>query len=207
MQTPKLPRFDAPFLKQLLGSAAHPGSPAAAADYDLTCVFMLIFHKGGEPHILAVLKADTPGYPWRNQVALPGGHVDPEDIDSLAAAYRELQEEIGIDRKHVEYIGSMGHFQTIRNKDIQVFVGLWKEDRAELRCEAKEIAEIIEIPIESLLKTHLQGNFNGCLPDIPDLLYPYGRVTVWGATARIFHYFMELILANLDPNIIEGLNA
>lgn len=162
---------------------------------------MLIFHKRGEPCILAVLKSDTTGYPWRNQVALPGGHVDPEDKDSLSAAYRELQEEIGIDPQRIEYIGSLGHFQTIRNKDIQVFVGLLTGDCADLHYETKEIAKILEIPIASLLKIHLAGNFHNRRPDISDLIYPcpHGSVAIWGATARIFHYFMELLLSRLNP--------
>jgi len=53
----------------------HP-SPEAPADrtYKLACVFLLVFDLE-EPHILAIQKADSEGYPWRNQVALPGGAI------------------------------------------------------------------------------------------------------------------------------------
>ncbi|GAA3976126.1 NUDIX domain-containing protein [Thermobifida alba] len=36
---------------------------------------------------------------------LPGGHLEPEDADLLAASLRELAEETGLHREHVEPLG------------------------------------------------------------------------------------------------------
>jgi len=49
--------------------------PPAGNRYRLACVFLLLFEPA-DPHLLAIQKSDNEGYPWRNQVALPGGHVD-----------------------------------------------------------------------------------------------------------------------------------
>jgi 8-oxo-dGTP pyrophosphatase MutT (NUDIX family) len=186
------------FLKDLLRTADTP-PPANEKRYDCTSVFFLIGNKNKSPFLLAILKADTPGYAWRNQVALPGGHIDQKDANPLEAAYRELEEEIGISKSQVEFIGSLGHFQTIQHKDIEVFLGTWEGSTENISYDEKEISKILEIPIDPLLKTHVSNNFQGHIPNIAELLYPFEDVVVWGVTARIFHYFFELLLMRNYP--------
>ena len=130
-------------LKTIVDTAAHPGPPEDGR-YQSTSVFLLVFDKI-KPHILAIQKADTEGYPWRNQVALPGGHIDPEDDSAMDAGFRELQEELNISRDQVDYVGSLGHFQTINHKDIQVFVGLWNGNGT-IRHSPDEISRTLKIP-------------------------------------------------------------
>jgi len=185
------------FLQDLLITADTP-PPANDKRFDNTCVFFLIFNKDNSPFLLAILKADTPGYAWRNQIALPGGHIDEKDANPLEAAYRELEEEIGISKNQVEFIGSLGHFQTIQNKDIEVFLGTWEGGFKNLTYDQKEISKILEIPLAPMLQTHISRNFQGRIPGIPELLYPFGDLVVWGVTARIFHYFFELLLGRID---------
>ncbi len=189
----ELPEFDLPFIKRLLSLDRVPPWPLNRS-YESTVVFLLVFNKNRCPYILGVLKADTQGYPWANQVALPGGHVDKTDASPLDAAYRELKEEVGIGRHQVELAGSLGHFQTIQNKDIEVFLGLWNGSRRDIACDPEEISEVLEIPIPDLLNTHLSNHFHGRLPGIAELIYPLEKVVVWGVTARIFHYFFELLM-------------
>ncbi len=199
-----LPEFNAWFLKRLLNTAKIPAIPKNET-FEYTSVFLLVFTQDETPFFLAILKADNPGYPWRNQVALPGGHVDKNDKSSLDAAYREVKEEVGIHRNQIELIGSMGHFQTIAQKDIEVFMGIWDGNKDTLSYDPKEISQILEIPIADFLKTHLSSHFEGRIPNIEELLYPFKDVVVWGVTARIFHYFFELLRTNLDDSIIHQL--
>jgi 8-oxo-dGTP pyrophosphatase MutT (NUDIX family) len=171
----------------------HPSpEPPDDRNFKPACVFLLIFDFE-EPHILAIQKADSEGYPWRNQVALPGGHLDAEDISPLDGAFRELEEEVGIRRGQVEYIGSLGHFQTINNRDIEVFTGLWKAG-GPIRPDPAEISRILKIPLRVLVRTHNTKSFNGRIPDVDELRYPFEDVVIWGATARILHHFIELLL-------------
>jgi 8-oxo-dGTP pyrophosphatase MutT (NUDIX family) len=171
----------------------HPSpEPPDDRTYKPACVFLLMFDLE-EPHILAIQKADSEGYPWRNQVALPGGHLDAEDASPLEGAFRELEEEMNISRDQVELIGSLGHFQTINNRDIEVFTGRWKEARP-VRYDPAEISRILKIPMRVLVQTHNTRNFGGRIPDIDELRYPFEDVVIWGATARILHHFIELLL-------------
>ncbi len=192
-----LPEFDAGFLKKLHaagGGDGPPPPPPADQNYDPTSVFLLVFNRDNQPYILAVLKADTDGYLWANQVALPGGHIDASDSGPLGAAYRELEEEIGISREQVTCIGSLGHFQTISSKDIEVFLGIWNNHENPVNHDIREISKILKLPISQLLDIHISRQFYGKSPDIFELLYPVQDVVIWGVTARILHHFLELVI-------------
>lgn len=198
-------------LRNLLTANRLPQSPFAGMP-DHASVLMPLFEKSGYIHVLAILKADTEGYPWRNQVALPGGHVDEADGNSLATAYRELKEELNIDREQVEVVGSLGFFQTIRATEIEAFVGLWNGDRSGLRFDPGEISMMLEIPIAGLIRTHVANRYAGSRPGVAGLIYPTGEkkqgadIVVWGVTAMIFHYFLEH-LRRLSPKCFSPENA
>lgn len=178
-------------IRDIIINAGSPGVPEGFS-YDRTCVFMLLFDKDGELNVLAVQKTDNEGYPWRNQVALPGGHVDEDDESSLDAAYRELEEELDIKKEHVELMGSLGHFQTINSKDIKVFAGIWRKRRP-VRFEAAEISRVLEIRVRDLVAIHVGSKYGGRIPDVMELLYPIDGAVIWGVTARILHHFIELV--------------
>lgn len=180
-------------LKHIIRKATPPEPPANR--YQPTCVFLLLYDKNGKPHILFIQKTDNEGYPWRNQVALPGGHVDESDASPKAAAFRELKEEVCIPEEQVEFIGSIGHFQTINHKDIEVFAGLWNGE-GPVCCDPSEIARVLEVPLEALVCTHRRKNFHGRIPDLYELTYPLEDAVIWGATARILHCFIELLIDN-----------
>jgi coenzyme A diphosphatase NUDT7 len=188
-------QFDSACLKKIIRNAKLPQPPADSA-YQPTCVFMLLFGED-EPRILAIQKSDNEGYPWRNQVALPGGHVELKDAGPVDAAYRELEEELNITRSQVDFIGSMGHFQTINHKDIQVFIGLWNQE-GPVRFDANEIARVLDVPLKALVKTHIMAGFHGISPPTDTLEYPLKDVVIWGVTARILHHFIELLYPFID---------
>ncbi|MGW8302481.1 MAG: NUDIX hydrolase [Desulfobacterales bacterium] len=156
------------------------------------CVFLLLFNRP-DPHILAIQKSDTEGYPWRNQVALPGGHIESSDAGPVAAAFRELEEELNISKDQVDFIGSLGHFQTLtKPRDIEAFIGFWS-GKGPVRFDATEIARTLEIPLIKLIGIHQAECYHDRQPDIDKLEYPFEDVVIWGATAKILHHFIELV--------------
>jgi 8-oxo-dGTP pyrophosphatase MutT (NUDIX family) len=183
--------IDYPRLKEIIVNSSPNGSPADAYRVP-ACVFLLLFDRP-DPHILAIQKSDTEGYPWRNQVALPGGHVEISDAGPVAAAYRELEEELNISQDQVDFIGSLGHFQTLtRPRDIEAFIGLWN-GKGSIRCDATEIARILEIPLKTLVGIHRTKRYHDRQMNTRELEYPFRDVVIWGATAKILHRFIELI--------------
>ncbi|MBF0117322.1 MAG: CoA pyrophosphatase [Desulfobacterales bacterium] len=176
-------------LKENIKKLSFPQAPKGRY-YKPTSVFLLLFFKEQEPYILAILKADREGYLWRNQVALPGGHIDKSDTTPMEAAFRELKEELGIPKEQVDEIGSIGHFPTLNQRDIEVFLGLWNGE-GPIVYDRDEIAEVLEIPLKELLFIHNVKHFANRYPDMTELVYPFNHVVIWGATARIIHHFIE----------------
>jgi 8-oxo-dGTP pyrophosphatase MutT (NUDIX family) len=183
--------MDAFWLRQVIRNTTHPCRPENGS-FRQACVFLLIFERLGTPLILMIQKTDTDGYPWRNQVALPGGHVDPEDAGPLDACFRELKEELDISRDQVTFTGTLGHYQTIRNHNIEAFSGIWNKNGTIVH-KADEISRVLEIPVSDLMAVHLARGFHGYIPDVYELQYPVQDVTIWGVTARILHHFLEML--------------
>ncbi len=184
----RLSGFDVHGLKDIIYTNPIPGPPEPG-DYKPASVFLLLFNFE-EPHILAIQKTDSEGYPWRNQVALPGGHLEKEDASPLEGAYRELAEETRISRDQVELIGSLGHYQTINGRDIEAFIGVW-DATGPVRHDPSEISRILKIPLGTLVHTHHINNFHNRIPSIDELRYPFEDVVIWGATARMLHHLIE----------------
>lgn len=175
-------------LKRLF-SSLRPCRPAGEPGMTPTVVFLL-FWNPADWRILMIQKTDTAGYPWANQVALPGGHVDAKDASPLAAAFRELEEETGITPDEVDVFGSLGHFPTIANKDIEVFAGYWRSPRP-LDVASTEISRVLELDLQDTLAWHRDHGFAGRLPPVEELAYPVDDTRVWGATARVIHCVCE----------------
>jgi len=193
--------FDVIGLKEIIRKNAMPGLPESNP-FQPTCVFLLLFN-AEDPHILAIQKTDSEGYPWRNQVALPGGHLEKEDASPLAGAFRELEEETRISRDRVEFIGSLGHYQTINGRDIEAFIGVW-DATGPVRYDPSEIARMLNVPLRALVQTHHVGNFHNRIPSIDELRYPVEDVVIWGATARILHQLIELLYPLLVITELEN---
>jgi len=204
---PLLPEFNAGFLKKIHDGISAPPAPPPAQGYVSTSVFLLIFNQSGQPFMLAVVKADTDGYPWANQVALPGGHVDDADSGPLDAAFRELQEEVGISPDQVTCIGSIGHFQTISSKDIEVFLGIWNNHENPVNHDIREISKILKLPIAQLLDIHVSRQYCKRSPDVFELLYPVQDVVIWGVTARILHHFLEQVIQQVPESLSLSCSA
>ncbi len=176
-------------IRKAVQESSHPEAPEKGL-YQPTSVTAL-FSYTDQLSLLFIQKADVPGYPWANQMAFPGGHQDEEDRSAMHTALRELEEETGITQKNIEVIGTLGHFQTINNKDIEAFAGIW-DQKSQIKYDTEEIARVFEIPIRKLINIHLQKGYHKNHPGVYQLTYPYEDVTIWGVTAKIvFHLTLE----------------
>ena len=176
-------------------NSRHPGLPEKG-EFKPTGVIALLT-MDSDPSLLFVQKANGKNYPWSNQMAFPGGHADLMDTSLEETALRELEEEMGISKNHVDTIGSIGHFQTINNRDIKAFVGFWDQNQ-KIKYDPLEIARSFLIPVNHLISIHMEKNFTGRIPDIHELTYPYEDVVIWGATAKILHHFLEILIPLLE---------
>ena len=177
-------------VRSAVQTAVHPFPPDPALFQPTSVLALFVFNEVLE--LLFIQKADVEGYPWRNQMAFPGGHVDKQDASTQETALRELKEEMGICAENVRVIGSLGHFQTINNKDIEAFAGIWNQQE-KITHDTAEISRVLPIPVSHLTRLHREKGYAGRRPNIMELTYPYEDVVIWGVTAKILHHLIEVI--------------
>jgi 8-oxo-dGTP pyrophosphatase MutT (NUDIX family) len=141
---------------------------------------------------------DLPHHP--GQISLPGGAID-EGEAPVDAALREAHEEIGIERDSVRIVGALSSFFVIvSNFVVFPFIGIM-DTRPVFRPEAREVAEVLEAPVQELLDRGRTGwdrrPRENIIVDLPYL--KTGSHIVWGATAMILGEFGALFDDQFGP--------
>jgi 8-oxo-dGTP pyrophosphatase MutT (NUDIX family) len=155
-------------------------------------VLVPVFRENGRDGSLKiVLVRRTEGGPHGGQIAFPGGKCAPEDDSMLDTALRETHEEIGLEPDSVEILKELPAVDTVSTGFlIYPFLGRVKPP-GEWRREPREIAEILVVTAEDLLKPEAHGQELRRFPEWPDPLeipfYRIGPYKLWGATYRILH--------------------
>lgn len=120
------------------------------------------------------------------QISFPGGRKDPEDVDFIATALRESEEEIGLNPALVRPLGWLPKHHTITNYSIYPLVGLI-QDLNNLVINRDEVDEVFEVPLEHFLirKDHytVRPNYRNQRHKVHFM--PYQNKMIWGATAAI----------------------
>ena len=131
----------------------------------------------------------------KGQISFPGGARDSNDRTLLHTAVRESREEIGLRAKDIEVIGELDdELTTTSNYIVTPFVAIipWPY---RFKRNKDEVAEIIQVPIETLREKCCVKQTSETLNDQPIESYTYnyrGKV-IWGATARILKKLLDII--------------
>ena len=132
------------------------------------------------------------------QISFPGGRVEATDASSVETAMREAQEEIGLDRQHVEVIGSLPQYCTATGYDVSPVIALIQPPFS-LTPDSFEVASIFEVPLSFLMdaKNHQRRSLE--LPNGAGTrtfyAIPYQQHFIWGATAGILRNLFHLMRA------------
>ncbi|TXI25933.1 MAG: CoA pyrophosphatase [Roseateles sp.] len=134
------------------------------------------------------------------QISFPGGRVEPEDDGPVATALRETEEEIGLDRAHIEVLGQLPVYSTVTAFQVTPVVGL-VQPGFELRLDSGEVAEAFEVPL-SFLMTPSHHQHRRVAFDSGERRFvamPWqaeGReYFIWGATAAMLRNLYRLLSA------------
>jgi len=128
------------------------------------------------------------------QVSFPGGKIDKTDADPLASALREAEEEIGLDRSHVEPLGYLDLYMTTLGYRIvpviaRVLPGF------KLTLNESEVDATFEVPLAYLMdQTNVQRHsrvWQGMTRHYYAITF--GERYIWGVTAGILRNLHELI--------------
>lgn len=120
------------------------------------------------------------------QVAFPGGRIDEQDTDAIAAALREAEEEITLPPDEVEIIGTSDSYRTFTGFDIMPVLGVIPPDLP-FRPHEAEVETLFEVPLDFLLspanRARKEVLFSGALHQYYEILWEEHRI--WGVTAAI----------------------
>src|SRR5262249_46473731 len=130
------------------------------ADWDLkpSSVLVPLFVKDDE-HYLLFTKRNENLRQHPGQIAFPGGRRDEADASLWETALRETEEEIGLKREYVKFLGELDDMITSTQYRITPFVASIPYPY-EFVVNHAEIERIIEVPIKLLMN-----------PDILEIRY------------------------------------
>ena len=154
-------------------------------------VLVPLFVRNGALWILLTRRTDTLEH-HKGQIAFPGGAEEEGDASLLATALRETQEEIGVAGDVVVPLGTLPTLTTVTDFYVAPFVGAIPHPYP-FRPAESEIAELIEVPVQSLFDPGIREE--KLLPGRtePTLFYHCGPHLIWGATARILTDLLDAL--------------
>lgn len=175
-----------PVLAGLTGDHDLHPDPNRVIPTDLTPAAVLIaVTREAEPQLLLTRRsADLRRHP--GQIAFPGGRIDPDDADAVAAALREAEEEVALARNEVEVLGQLDRYETGTGYAITPVVGLVAPG-LELIPQASEVAAIFHVPFAHVIDPANHEIRNGQWQGQTRRVYVirHGDHEIWGATAGI----------------------
>lgn len=159
-------------------------------------VMMLLYPIEGELHFCLIQRSNYAGK-HSGQISFPGGKKEEEDVDYWATALRETQEEVGVDSSKVMLLKQLSSTY-IPPSNFYVYPYMaYVASRPNFIPEKGEVAQVIEVPLNDLLKeaSMQEGSITASYSDevvVP--MFVFDSCDVWGATAMILAEAREMIL-------------
>jgi 8-oxo-dGTP pyrophosphatase MutT (NUDIX family) len=139
---------------------------------------------------------DHPG-----QISFPGGKIEAADKSPAAAALREAEEEIGLDRRFVEPIGYLDIHAVPSGFRIVPVVARVREGFS-LHLNPGEVEGAFEAPLAFLMAPENLGcepaDWNGVMTSVYAIQFNGRRI--WGVTAGILQNMWERLFNSRMPS-------
>ena len=184
-------------IARLRAALAREAVPGLAGDWDLSpdterlvpeltpAAVLIAVTDEAEPHLLLTRRSSAlrrhPG-----QIAFPGGRIDPDDADAVAAALREAEEEVALAPRYVEVLGALDRYETGTGYAITPVVGLVPPG-LDFTPQASEVESVFHVPfahvVDAVNHEIRVGEWQGQQRRV--YVIRHGAHEIWGATAGI----------------------
>jgi 8-oxo-dGTP pyrophosphatase MutT (NUDIX family) len=171
----------------------NPGeTPPSAALRPAAVLVPLIDHAAGMTVLLTQRTAHLSAH--AGQIAFPGGRIESDDEDEVAAALRETEEEVGLPREHVAVVGRLDTYVTGTGFEITPIVGIVAPPYP-LTIDPFEVAEAFEVPLTYILdpSNHRRTERESAGRIRVFFVLPYEGRNIWGATAGMLVNLAEVL--------------
>jgi len=185
------------FLRRALPAAPTstlaPGAQVARA----AAVLAPLYVRDGLPCLLFTQRSQDLST-HRGEISFPGGSRDATDASLEQAALRETREELGLDPAAVDLLGPLPTvFAAVSNFLIQPYVGWLGDGLPMLTPNPREVAEVIEAPLEALAEPAIYHSEIWRRAGADHLIhfYDFGPYRIWGVTAHILRSLLDMLPA------------
>jgi 8-oxo-dGTP pyrophosphatase MutT (NUDIX family) len=169
--------------------------PAASAqDGARDAAVLILLYPRGDALLFALTRRPEAMRHHKGQISLPGGAREGAETPEETAV-REAREEIGVDPGKVEILGRLSSLYVPPSNFLIVPVVAWAARRPDFALDAREVDELIEASLDTLLdpvsKRCEEWELQGRKWPVPH--YRFGTNKVWGATAMILSEFAAML--------------
>jgi 8-oxo-dGTP pyrophosphatase MutT (NUDIX family)/RimJ/RimL family protein N-acetyltransferase len=158
-------------------------------------VLIALFEEAGETRVVLTRRSSSLRA-HRGEVSFPGGRIEADETP-VQAALREADEEVGIDPSVPEVLGELVPLATISSSStITPYVAVLP-GRPELRPNPGEVELAFDVALADLLADGVFREERWDFPhwdDRPVYFFDLPADLIWGATARILHELLSLIV-------------
>ena len=128
------------------------------------------------------------------QISFPGGRKDDDDVDHVATALRETEEEVGLARTRINVVGELDDYIVGTGYLVRPVVGIVAPP-FELTPHDHEVAEIFEAPLDYIVDP---ANLLRHAREIDGVAryhfaFQWRDYYIWGATAGMLRNLAELL--------------
>jgi len=130
------------------------------------------------------------------QISLPGGKFEEDkDISIIETAFRETQEEIGVHKNTISFVGKLTSlYIPVSDIHVQPVIGCLSKE-PQFTADSREVDKIFKINIRELLRPECIAEDEIIMSDNRKVTAPYykfNHLQIWGATAMILSEYFEI---------------
>ncbi len=159
-------------------------------------VMVLIYPNSKNKACIALIRRNKYPGVHSNQIGLPGGAQEENDLDEAFTALRETEEEIGVSASQIQLVSALTQlYIPPSNFLVSPYLGTYSKP-PKFKLQEAEVEEIIEIKVEDLLNDeyvqYKEVSSAYLSPTTVKCLYLNNEI-VWGATAMILSELKEYL--------------